>query len=315
MRQGAISISISISTYFFLLFFSFLSSCLACFLHNQCGQWPGSQGTTMPPPMPTSGGNISVMPRGVPLVCALVLLVLFFSFLFYSCLVDFLHNQCGQWPGSQGTTMPTPMPTSGGNISVMPRGVPLVCALVLLVLVLVLIFSRRLVDFLHNQCGHLAGSRGPTMPALMPTSGGNMSLMPRGVPLVRASSISTYIVIYFIFFSLSIFSINWARSRGGGGGDRVARTDAHLWGEYEPRAPGGPFGMRLVLIFIFYFYFLLLLLLLLFLLLLLLLSPLICSPALTSQERKKGPPVGGVGGECCVAFKKDRKEEKVWVEG
>jgi len=195
MRQGAISISISISTYFFLLFFSFLSSCLACFLHNQCGQWPGSQGTTMPPPMPTSGGNISVMPRGVPLVCALVLLVLFFSFLFYSCLVDFLHNQCGQWPGSQGTTMPTPMPTSGGNISVMPRGVPLVCALVLLVLVLVLIFSRRLVDFLHNQCGHLAGSRGPTMPALMPTSGGNMSLVPPGVPLACAS----YLFLFFIF--------------------------------------------------------------------------------------------------------------------
>ena len=137
MRQGAISISISISTYFFLLFFSFLSSCLACFLHNQCGQWPGSQGTTMPPPMPTSGGNISVMPRGVPLVCALVLLVL----------------------------------------------------------VLVLIFSRRLVDFLHNQCGHLAGSRGPTMPALMPTSGGNMSLVPPGVPLACAS----YLFLFFIF--------------------------------------------------------------------------------------------------------------------
>jgi len=256
MRQGAISISISISTYFFLLFFSFLSSCLACFLHNQCGQWPGSQGTTMPPPMPTSGGNISVMPRGVPLVCALVLLVLFFSFLFYSCLVDFLHNQCGQWPGSQGTTMPTPMPTSGGNISVMPRGVPLVCALVLLVLVLVLIFSRRLVDFLHNQCGHLAGSRGPTMPALMPTSGGNMSLVPRG-SLWHAPR--TYFYFLFLFFIIIIIIISSSSS---------SPLSSHL-----PTCPH------------------------------------------LTREKERTTSGGGGRGECCVAFKKDGKEEKVWVEG
>ena len=101
------------------------------------------------------------------------------------------------------------MPTSGGNISVMPRGVPLVCALVLLVLVLVLIFSRRLVDFLHNQCGHLAGSRGPTMPALMPTSGGNMSLVPRG-SLWHAPR--TYFYFLFLFFIIIIIIISSSSS-------------------------------------------------------------------------------------------------------
>ena len=244
-----------------------------------------------------------------------IIALIFFSFLFSSCLVDFLHNQCGQWPGSQGAMTTALMHTSGGNMSLMPRGVPFVCALVLLVLVLVLIFSRRLVDFLHNQCGHWAGSRGPTMPALMPTSGGNMSVMPRGVPLVRASSISTYIVcffFYFIFFFFFCFSLDFLhklgrKSGGGGGGTAMPALMPTSGGNMSLVPRGVPLACA--------FYFLLLLLLL-FLLLLLLLSPLICSPALTSQERKKGPPGGGgVWGECCVAFKKDRKEEKVWVEG
>jgi len=154
--------------------------------------------------------------------------------------------------------MPTPMPTSGGNISVMPRGggVPLVCALVLLVLVLVLIFSRRLVDFLHNQCGHLAGSRGPTMPALMPTSGGNMSLVPRG-SLWHAPR--TYFYFLFLFFIIIIIIISSSSS---------SPLSSHL-----PTCPH------------------------------------------LTREKERTTSGGGGRGECCVAFKKDGKEEKVWVEG